>query len=610
MNSATEAGNPAVPSPNDQGGAGFLGVECSLSGKCWRLRSADERAVLALAQRLGVPEIVGRVMAGRGIEVEKAETFLNPTLREMLPDPSDLKDMDVGAERLAKAVMVGERIAVFGDYDVDGATSGALLSRFFSSLGREVRAYVPDRLKEGYGPNAEAMLRLKHEGVSVVVTVDCGISAHDALAAAAAAGVDVVVVDHHAADAHLPPAVAVINPKRLDESGENSHLAAVGVAFLLAVAINRTLRKAGWYDSRAEPDLRQWLDLVAVGTVCDLVPLTGVNRAFVTQGLKVMAGRSNAGLRALADLAGVGQRPESYHLGFMIGPRINAGGRVGEAGLGTRLLSTDDDAEASAIAERLGELNRERQRIEADVLAEALARIADLDGDLGAAPVLLAAGENWHPGVVGIVASRLVERFNRPTCVVALDGDIGTGSGRSVAGFDLGAAVNAAREAGLLIKGGGHAMAAGFTVERIRLNAVREFFVEHQRSAIANLDQRAGLLLDGALSVSGATLSLSAVLAQAGPFGMGNPEPRFVISGVRLAYVGAAGSNHLRCVLADDQNARLDAIAFRSLDTPMGQALRNHAGAPFHLAGRLKENTWRGRTTVQFLIDDAAPAFA
>ncbi len=602
-------GDPALSAPATGANSGVLGVERSLTGKRWTMRLANERTGLTLAQRLGVAEVVGRVLAGRGVELDQAESFFNPTLRQLLPDPSQLKDMDAGAERLARAIVEGQRIAVFGDYDVDGATSAALLARFLATTGSGALLYVPDRIKEGYGPNSEALLRLKAEGASVVVTVDCGISAHQALEAAAAAGLDVIVCDHHMAETRLPQACAVINPNRLDDTSACGSLAAVGVAFLVVVAVNRILRRDGYYADRPEPDLRQWLDLVALGTVCDMVPLRGVNRAFVVQGLKVMARRDNIGIRALADVAGIDETPRSYHAGFVLGPRINAGGRVGEAGLGARLLSTDDPQEAASIARRLDDFNRERQKIELRVLDEAIAQIEALDDRERRSAILVAAQEEWHPGVVGIVASRLVERFNRPACVVALKGDLGTASGRSIPGVDLGAAVNAARQAGLLVKGGGHAMAAGFTVARERLAELREFLVERLANRVGTPEDTPTLHLDGVLSVSGASAGLLAELAKVGPFGMGNPEPRFVIANARLAYVNVAGTNHLRCVLVDDRGTRLDAMAFRCLDRPLGAALRNHAGALFHFAGKLQENSWRGQTKPRFVIDDAAPVF-
>ncbi len=414
----------------------FLGVERSFTGKRWHERLVDARLGLTLAQRLSVPEIIGRALAARGVGVEDAEAYLNPTLKRSFPDPRHLIDMDVAVERLVRAVGAGERIAVFGDYDVDGATSAALIKRFFAAAGAEVVVYIPDRLKEGYGPNEAALIKLRRQGIDVVITVDCGISAHGPLAAAAEAGLDVIVVDHHVAEATLPRALAVINPNRLDEHSPHGALAAVGVAYLLCVAVNAGLREAGWYGDgaaaggRAEPDLIRWLDLVALGTVCDMVPLTGLNRALVSQGLKVLARRRNTGLAALADVVGLDARPEAWHLGFVLGPRINAGGRVGDADLGVRLLATTDESEARALAARLDEQNAERKVIEAAVLDQAQAQA---EGERGAGVVFVSA-QGWHPGVIGIVASNLAGRFGRPALVVALQNGVGKGSGRSVRG--------------------------------------------------------------------------------------------------------------------------------------------------------------------------------
>ena len=445
--------------------APYLGVGRSLTGKLWRARACDDRIALALSERFDLPEIVGRVLAGRGVGLDQAESFLDPTLRRLLPDPSHLKDMDAAVKRLTRAITSGETVAVFGDYDVDGATSSALLKRFFASAGGKLVVYIPDRMKEGYGPNAPALLKLKKDGAAVAVTVDCGITAHEPLGAAKEAGLDVVVVDHHVGEPALPPAVAVVNPNRLDETSPHRQLAAVGVAFLLVVALNRALRAAGWYgDKRPEPDLMQWLDLVALGTVADVVPLTGVNRALVRQGLAVAARRANIGMAALSDVAGLKQAPAAYHLGFLLGPRVNAGGRVGEADLGTRLLSTEDADEARKIAAHLNDLNRERQEIERRVLEQAIEQV-EKSGASGAIVHVIAEG--WHPGVIGIVASRLKDRYARPALVTAIGGDgIGKGSGRSVNGADLGSAVIAARQSGLLMNGGGHPMAAGWTVAK------------------------------------------------------------------------------------------------------------------------------------------------
>ena len=609
MTSSAGLPNPEAPggSPEAPGPGCFLGVEKSLTGKRWIGREADDRQSLALAQRLDLPEIVGRILVARGVGLDQAGTFLNPTLKDLLPDPSTLKAMDDGAGRLARAVMDDEIIGLFGDYDVDGATSAALLTRFFKAAGGRTVSYIPDRLKEGYGPNTPALMKLKEEGVSVIVTVDCGTGAFEPLEAAAGAGLDLIVVDHHEAEAKLPPATAIINPNRLDDESGLGQLAAVGVAFLLAVAVNRSLRAAGWYESRPEPDLTEWLDLVALGTVCDVVPLTGVNRALVAQGLKVMAGRNNTGLSALGDVAGLTEAPGTYHAGFVLGPRINAGGRIGAADLGTRLLGTDDPGEAQTIAHRLDELNKERRTIEARVLEAAMAE-AEKAGD-GAGPVIVAAGDGWHPGVIGIVAGRLKERFNRPACVVALDGDKGTGSGRSVSGVDLGAAVIAACQSGILVKGGGHKMACGFTVERDRLDELQAFLSDRVAAMVGEKGIQPSLYLDGAMKPAAANLGLLENLQQIGPFGSGNPEPRFVIPDARLSYAAVVGKNHVRGTLESDGGGRLQAISFNSLDTPLGQALLNSEGAPLHIAGRLRVNTWQGRSSAQLHVDDAAPAW-
>ncbi|MBF0562929.1 MAG: single-stranded-DNA-specific exonuclease RecJ, partial [Alphaproteobacteria bacterium] len=454
----------------------FLGVDRSVTGRRWVLNDVDERSVLALCQRHGVPELIARVMIGRGVALDAAPGFLSPTLRELLPDPAHLLDMNLAVERLTRAVMTNETIAIFGDYDVDGATSTALLMQFFEAVGGRVILYIPDRIAEGYGPNAVAMALLREQGANVVVTVDCGVSAFDALDAAAVVGLDVVVVDHHRAEARLPRAVAVVNPNRLDETSPCGHMAAVGIAFLVAVAVNRALRAAGWFEGRAAPDPMRWLDLVALGTVCDMVPLTGVNRALVSQGLKVMAGRGNVGLSSLVDLMRIQERPEAWHLGYVLGPRINAGGRVGRADLGARLLSTRDPVEAAAMAQALDQYNGERQEIEAAVLLAAVEQVESRLDQGG--PLLFAAGEGWHPGVVGIIAGRLKERYHRPVCVAGINGGIVKGSGRSIPGIDLGSAILAARQAGMLENGGGHAMAAGFTVRAERLAEFRTFLSE------------------------------------------------------------------------------------------------------------------------------------
>ena len=583
-----------------------LGVERSATGRRWRPRLADARIALALAQRLDLPEIVGRVLAARGVDADGAEAFLNPSLRALLPDPSRLADMDVAVARLVRAVEGGETIAVFGDYDVDGATAAALLKRYLEAVGAPVRIYVPDRMAEGYGPNAPALMRLKDEGAAVVVTVDCGISAHAPLAEASAAGLDVIVVDHHVATPELPAATAVVDPNRLDDTSGCGQLAAVGVAFLVAVGLNRALRSAGWFTERPEPDLRQSLDLVALGTVCDMVPLTGVNRALVTRGLEVMARRGNLGLATLADVAGVNETPGAYHAGFILGPRINAGGRVGKSDLGARLLTTEDADVAIELAHRLEALNAERRAIEAGVEAAALGQIEDAGG--APTPIAFVVGEGWHPGVVGIVASRIVNRYHCPAFVISLADGIGKGSARSIPGVDLGAAVIAANQAGLLVNGGGHPAAAGLTVEAGRIDELRGFLTERLAAQIAAQDTGPSLGLDGAIVAGAATTELVGVLRRIGPFGIGNAEPRFAVANGRVVHAAVVGERHVRCTLADESGARLGGIAFRSVDTPVGAALLSAAGAPLHVAGHLRADNWRGRERVQLVIEDVAKA--
>jgi single-stranded-DNA-specific exonuclease len=586
---------------SDAAAPAFLGVERSLGGRRWLSRVTDDALALALAQALEVPDVVGRVLAARNVRLDDAETYLNPTLRATMPDPSRLRDMDRAVARLADALSRDEPIAVFGDYDVDGATASALLRLYLEAVGGRVRPYIPDRLREGYGPNPAALARLREEGASVVVTVDCGTTSHAALAAARDVGLDVIVVDHHQAGPDLPPAIAVVNPNRLDESGDLGMLAAVGVTFMLVVALNRALTTRGWFAGGDGPDLKQWLDLVALGTVCDLVPLVGLNRALVRQGLKVLARRSNPGLAALADVAGIDEPPGTYHLGYVLGPRINAGGRVGEANLGHRLLTSGSAPEALPLAERLQRLNEERKAIETRVLEEAQ-RVAEAVVS-ETTPVVVVAGEGWHVGVIGLVASRLVERFARPSVVVALDGEVGKGSARSLPGVDIGTIVTAARQAGLLVNGGGHPMAAGLTVERAKLDALAAFL---ERRVAAPGGRQPSLGLDGALSVGGATRELCDVLARAGPYGSGNPEPRFAIAQCRIEYADVVGNGHVRCRLADGHGARVKAIAFRAADRAVGQALLAAAGRALHVAGHLREDNWKRRAGVQVVIDDVA----
>jgi single-stranded-DNA-specific exonuclease len=584
----------------------YLGIARSLCGRFWLERPGDERLGLAIAQRCQVPELIGRMLAARGQSPESAPGFLEPRLRDLLTDPSELKDMDRAADRLAGAVAAGERIAVFGDYDVDGATSAALLSRFLRAIGaQEPLLYVPDRMREGYGPNAPAFHALKGEGASLVITVDCGITAFAALNEAAHIGLDVIVADHHVAEPALPVAFAVVNPNRLDESFPHRNLAAVGVVYLLVIAANRALRRGGWFSAgRPEPDLLQWLDLVALGTVCDVVALTGLNRALAAQGLKVMGRRGNLGLKTLCDVARVTERVEAYHAGFLLGPRVNAGGRVGRSDLGARLLSTDEPSVAGDLARQLDAYNEERRALETQV-QEAAIRQADAQA-ADNPHLLFLAGAGWHPGVIGIVAGRLKERYQRPVCVIALEDGLGKASGRSVAGLHLGQAVIAAREAGLVLKGGGHAMAAGFEAREDRLGALHAFIAARFKDDLDGTPLMPTLLIDGALQARAASPDLIASLERLAPFGAGNAEPRFVFPAQRVMAADVVGTHHVRCTLAGADGGRLKAIAFRAAGEQLGRALLASRGVALHIAGRLKLDNWQGRAQVQLQIEDAA----
>ena len=580
-----------------------LGIERSLTGKRWEASAYDERCARALGQRFGLSDVVSRVLSARGVELDEAETFLNPSLRSLLPDPSTLKDMEKAAVRLAGGIVAGQTIGIFGDYDVDGATSAALLHRFIEAVGGKIEIYVPDRINEGYGPNLPALLTLKGKGIDLVVTVDCGITAFEPLAGAAEAGMDVVVVDHHVAEPRLPAAAAVVNPNRLDDDSAMGGLAAVGVVFLLVIALNRQLRADGWYQNREEPNLMQWLDLVALGTVCDVVPLVGLNRAFVSQGLKIMARRSNVGIRALADVASVDEVPTAYHAGFILGPRVNAGGRVGEAGMGARLLTTPNADEARDLALRLDAWNKERRELEVRCLEEAVEQV---ERDGMADGLVYATAENWHPGVIGIVAGRLKDRYNRPACVVARENGLGKGSGRSVSGVDLGAAVLAARQSELLVNGGGHPMAAGFTVSADQESELRAFLSSHIERQVGAGGVVRRLRIDAAVQPSGATPDLALDLARLAPFGAGNSEPRFVLPAVRIAKADVVGENHVRCFLAGEGGGRLKAISFRSLGEPHGDAILRSNGLPLHIAGHIRLDRWQGREDAQLIIEDVA----
>ena len=587
-----------APAPN------LFETATSLCGRQWVLNTVDNRLVEDLSRQAGVNDVLARVLATRGVTLDTVHDFLHPTLKTLMPDPSTLAGMDQAVERLVVAINSKEKIGVFGDYDVDGATSSAVLRRFFRSIGIDPVMYIPDRMKEGYGPNTPALLALAEQGVKIVITVDCGITAYEPLKAAKEAGLDVIVADHHKADPVLPVAAAVVNPNRLDDTSKQGHLAAVGVTFLLLVALNRALRVTGWYrdNNIAEPDLRQLLDIVALGTVADVVPLIGLNRAFVIQGLSVLARGANVGLAAMRKVAAIDVEPSAYHLGFIYGPRVNAGGRVGQADLGMRILSTDDPDEAAALAVRLDDYNRARQDIEAAVLAEAIEQVETRNSD---DPVLFAMGASWHPGVIGIVASRLKDRYGRPACVVALDGGMAKGSGRSVKGVDLGKAVLAARDVGLLFNGGGHAMAAGFTVEEAKLSAFVEFMTKHVVAQMKAGVSSIAHPIDGVLSVNAVTTEFAQMLGELAPYGSGNDEPRFAVVDADVGKADIVGSGHVRCFLTGRAGGRLKAIAFRSADSDLGVGLLNARGRSLHLTGTIRVETWQGRANAQLIIDDA-----
>jgi single-stranded-DNA-specific exonuclease len=590
----------------------FLGVAQSATGRAWRDRldaRGAERA-LAIAQRHELPELLARVLAGRGIEVDAAASFLDPAVRDLMPDPDVLADMPAAAARLADAVTRHESVAIFGDYDVDGASAAAVLARFLQHAGLAPRIHIPDRLFEGYGPNVEAVRMLAENGATLLVTVDCGTTSHEPLAEARRLGMETIIVDHHLADETLPPALAVVNPNRLDDLSGLGHLAAVGLVFMVLVATNRELRRRGfWASPRSEPDLLTLLDLVALGTVADVVPLKGLNRAFVAKGLIALRRRENIGLTALMDVARLAGPPEPWHLGFLLGPRINAGGRIGRADLGVELLLHADPIEAARIAGKLDALNRERQAIEAAVLAQAEAEAMAALGAAERDAVVVTAGEGWHAGVVGLVAARLKERFGRPALAIALDaGGTGTGSGRSIAGVDIGSAVRQAVRDGLLIKGGGHAMAAGVTLRREALAPFRAFLEDKLSAAVAAARRADALLIDGALTAGAASPETVAAISRAGPFGAGNPEPVLAFPGHHLAYVDEVGTSHLRVRLRAGDGSGLNAIAFRAVGQKLGTELVQNRGRSVHAAGSLAIDRWNGEERVQLRLIDIAPA--
>ncbi|MEN0097486.1 MAG: single-stranded-DNA-specific exonuclease RecJ [Brucella pseudogrignonensis] len=585
----------------------FLGIRKSVTGQKWmdRLGPREANTALAIAQHHGISDLVSRVLAGRGVSVEGAPEFIDPSLRNLMPDPAMLTDMDKAANRIADAIMRRETVAIFGDYDVDGACSSALMARFLKHYGIAHSIYIPDRIFEGYGPNPDAMRELVAKGASLIVTVDCGTNSATSITAAKEAGADVVVIDHHQVGGDLPDdAVAIVNPNREDDISQQEHLCAAGVVFLTLVQVTKVLRERG---KGAGPDLLSLLDLVALATVCDVVPLKGVNRAFVVKGLLVARSQSNAGLAALGRVSRIGEPLNVFHLGYLIGPRINAGGRIGDAGLGARLLTLDDSTAADPIAAELDRLNQERQAMEAEMLIEAEAEASlELSGGAGAS-VIVTASDRWHPGIVGLLASRLKEKARRPAFAISFNANgIGSGSGRSISGLDLGKLVRGAMERGLLVKGGGHAMAAGITIERGKLGALRAYLEEESADTVARLRENQSLSIDGAVAASGATVSLYESLQKAGPFGSAHPQPVLALPHHILADVRLVGRDHVRVALRGADGKRVNAIAFRVAEGDLGRFLFNNIGQSVHIVGNLSLNHWNGSVTPQIQILDAA----
>ena len=584
-----------------------FGVKRSFSGRRWTLRAPAEASVRALAQAGNISLALAHILAGRGATPDALADILTPSLKRLLPEPNTLKDMERAVARMVLAIGNGEKIAVYGDYDVDGSCSSALMANFLGALDRPPRLYIPDRMTEGYGPNAAAMRVLKEEGATVVVTVDCGAAATAALTEARDIGLDVIVLDHHAVET-LPPAFAQVNPNQPGDVSGLGYVCAAGVTFLFLVALNRALREQGWYAANniVEPNLMDQIDLVGLATICDVVPLIGVNRAFVRAGLAKLSQMSRPGLVALAAAAKIQPPFTAYHLGFAFGPRINAGGRVGKCSLGAELLSTAVAALAEETALLLDTHNRERQALEAMILDNAIAMATTQSN----APFLLVSDEGWHPGVVGIVAGRLKDRFSKPAFVAGFEGGMGRGSARSIPGIDIGAMVRAAHEAGVIDSGGGHAMAAGFSLSAERLEHFRTFLATRFDGSGAALDAAIALELDALVSPSGANLTLVTEIAKAGPFGAGNPEPLIVIPDARVVFADVVGKDHIKLRVAGGDGARLDGIAFRAAGTALGDGLLKARGSLIHLAGRLKEDTWNGQNRVQIQLEDAAAAGA
>lgn len=575
----------------------------SLGGNLWKMIPTDERKAELISQRYQLPFLVAKILVSRGIEPEEALSYLEPKLQCLMPDPYVLKDMEKAAKKIADAICERKKFAIIGDYDVDGATSSAVLKLFLEAVGVEPEIHIPER-DEGYGPSNQAVEDFKAQGAELLITTDCGTTAFDVLEYAVSLGMDVIVLDHHEAEVRLPKVYAVVNPKRLDEDNNYpylKHMAAVGVVFMTIVAINRELRKRGFFSSEKEPNLLQWLDLVALGTVCDVVPLKGLNRAYVRQGLKIMANRGNTGLKALIDKSGINEAPTAFHLGYVLGPRINACGRVGEAYVSNKLLCIKDSFQAELLADKLNEFNAQRKDIEAYVLLKA---IEILEGTPQDYPMAFVYDYDWHQGVIGIVAGKLKERYNLPSFVMSVEEDEVKGSARSIPQVDLGALVIAAKEKGILSKGGGHMMAAGFSLNEDKIEEFRQFAGEYINERIGKETITPVIEIDGTLDVLGATVGLAEQMEMLEPFGAGNPEPRLMLKNVRISKPGLVGTGHVRCYLSSGNGGSLKTMAFRVADNDIGQAILNSHGDLFDAVGVLRKDNWMGRNNVQFILED------
>lgn len=576
----------------------------SLGGNIWKLSLSDERIAELIAQRFSLPFIVSRIISARNIKVDDVQNFIEPKLQNLMPNPSCLKDVDKASSRIAKAIMQKQKVAIIGDYDVDGATSSSVLRLFLESVGINPIVHIPER-DEGYGPSTKSFDTFSSLGIDLVITVDCGTTAFEVFDYAKSKNIEVIVLDHHEAEVKLPDVYALVNPKRLDEENDYPYLkymAAVGVVFFTIVAINRELRQLGFFESHPEPNLMQWLDLVALGTVCDVVPLLGLNRAFVRQGLKIMSLRGNTGLKALIDKSNISEAPSTFHLGYVLGPRINACGRVGESAMGNKLLCIKDDFQAQILADKLNEFNEQRKEIESYVLLNA---IEMLEGNPQDYPIAFVSGHDWHQGVIGIVAGKLKERYNVPAFVMSIEDDEVKGSARSIPSVDLGALIISAKEAGVITKGGGHTMAAGFSLTEDKIPEFRKFVGEYVLSKIGSEEIMPVIEVDGCLDLLGATTELAEKFELLEPFGAGNSEPKLVLEHIRIVKPSIVGSGHIRCILSSNNGGSLKAMAFRVADTELGQALLNSNGASFNVVGVLRKDNWQGRNSVQFIIDDA-----